>query len=170
MPSSSPEALANKRRRRTMARELIKKKKIAEHPLIKTLTNEALANQRAAILKSVAVHKKRYDSRLALKQRELDDKTEADARIHAYRERVSGLRIDGLLKEVRKLRADNSVLTCKNKQLQDELTAANGAIKEWKKLWGWIKAHARAPTWNWLQRLKRDGPPKARDRGWGGGQ
>ena len=43
-------------------------------------------------------------------------------------------------------------------------------LSKWHLYWGWVKAHSRKSNFEWLERLWTKGPPRSKDRGWGGGQ
>ena len=51
-----------------------------------------------------------------------------------------------------------------------ESRAAKEELDHWFFFWGWVKAFCPAKTTCFLTGLWRNGPPKARDHGWGGGQ
>ena len=57
-----------------------------------------------------------------------------------------------------------------NAQLRKRLKKAEKQVDLWLLFWGWVQAHSRPKTLEWLQRLWKRGPRPAPDRCWGGGQ
>ena len=55
-------------------------------------------------------------------------------------------------------------------QLRKRLKKAEKQVDLWLLFWGWVQAHSRPKTLEWLQRLWKRGPRPAPDRCWGGGQ
>ena len=69
----------------------------------------------------------------------------------------------GARREVTALKAQVRTTTAENDRLHNKL-------KKWTLFWGWVQAWGKDGTKSWLERLWKHGPPRSRDRGWGGGQ
>ena len=55
-------------------------------------------------------------------------------------------------------------------ELRGKLRTAQRDLNRWLLFWGWVKAHSRPGTLQWLERLWRKGPRRAPDHCWGDGQ